>query len=59
MRPYAPDEPTAWHPLRDLPTLNVVPNLRWLIPLCLDPDVIFPVVIAGVDGPAVFRPPVR
>lgn len=29
-------EPVDWYPLADLPSLPVIPNLRWLIPLALD-----------------------
>jgi 8-oxo-dGTP diphosphatase len=29
------DEQVRWYPVNDLPK-NVIPNLRWLIPLCLD-----------------------
>jgi len=32
------DEPVAWFMVDDLPNLPVLPNLRWLIPLALDPD---------------------
>lgn len=30
-----PDEPVSWWPLSKLP--EVIPNLRWLIPMSLDP----------------------
>jgi 8-oxo-dGTP diphosphatase len=30
------DEAVSWHPLSELATLPVIPNLRWLIPLALD-----------------------
>lgn len=32
------DERVAWYILDDLPNLPVLPNLRWLIPMALDPD---------------------
>lgn len=30
------EEIVSWHPLSDLATLPVIPNLHWLIPLALD-----------------------
>jgi 8-oxo-dGTP diphosphatase len=30
------DEEVAWYQVKDIPTLNTVPNLRWLIPMALD-----------------------
>lgn len=30
------EEAVDWYPLADLPALDVIPNLRWLIPLALD-----------------------
>lgn len=33
-----PDEPIEIHPLDALADLPVIPNLRWIIPLCLDED---------------------
>jgi len=32
------EEIVGWHPLSDLGTLPVIPNLRWLIPLALDAE---------------------
>jgi len=37
------------YPLKNLSRLDVVPNLHWLLPLCIDRDVL-PVVIRDVSG---------
>ncbi len=34
-------EPLEWHPVQSLWTIDVVPNLRWLIPLCMDEHIAF------------------
>src|ERR1700722_412743 len=38
------DEKVGIYKSFDLP-VNVIPNLRWLIPLCLDKEVTFPVIV--------------
>jgi 8-oxo-dGTP pyrophosphatase MutT (NUDIX family) len=32
------DEPIAWYKMKDIPKLNTVPNLRWLVPMAADPQ---------------------
>lgn len=43
------DEPIGSFDLLELPS-NVVPNLRWLLPLSLDPDIVFPLQIEDHKG---------
>lgn len=38
------DEVVGWFGLHTLPA-SILPNLSWLIPLCLDTDVVFPITI--------------
>lgn len=38
------DEPIRWLDVAKLPYYNVVPNLRWLVPLALDQDKVFAMV---------------
>jgi 8-oxo-dGTP diphosphatase len=45
------DEPCGWYAVSDLPR-NVIPNLRWLVPLALEEDVRFPVEIYDHSVPA-------
>lgn len=42
------EEPVSWHLLDALPK-NVIPNLRWLVPLCLDTDLAVPIEIEDVS----------
>lgn len=37
------DEPAAWYLLHNLYHLPVIGNLRWLVPLCMDPEIVAPV----------------
>jgi 8-oxo-dGTP diphosphatase len=46
-----PVEPVGWFPIFELPQLAVIPNLRWLIPLCLDPDIAGPVELRDRSTP--------
>lgn len=39
------DEPLFVVRVEGLPKLDVIPNLQWVIPLCLDPHVHFPVTM--------------
>lgn len=41
------DEPLFVLRVDNLHKLNVIPNLRWMIPLCLDTDVKHPVLVQG------------
>jgi 8-oxo-dGTP diphosphatase len=45
------DEPTRWYPMIDLWKLPVIGNLRWLIPLCFDNDLRFPITIHDDSKP--------
>lgn len=38
------DEPIMWLDVRKLPYYNIVPNLRWLVPLAQDPDNVYATV---------------
>ncbi len=44
------DEPIGSYHTSRLASLNVTPNLRWLVPLCFDPDLQFPIVIEDLKG---------
>ena len=48
-------EPVAerpeWVRLADLWTLPVIPNLRWLVPLCLDTDLALPIRVGDASDP--------
>lgn len=41
-------EPVAWYPVETLSVLKTLPNLQWLIPLCLDESILFPTTIRDV-----------
>lgn len=47
MNPKGSPEPTAWHPLKELPG-NLIPNLRWLVPLATDDTIGLPVHVRDV-----------
>ena len=44
------DEPVAWFDVNHFP-LYVLPNVRWLVPLCMDGDLAFPIDIGDVTKP--------
>lgn len=52
------DEPCYWYPISFLPGV-VLPNLYWLLPLCLDEDLRHPVLIFDDSDPAVDGATVR
>ena len=41
------DEALYVQAVENLPKMNVIPNLRWMIPLCLDRNVKLPIVVQG------------
>lgn len=46
-----PGEPVAWVPVDLLGAAPVLPNLRWLVPLCLDDDIVGPVAMRDRTTP--------
>lgn len=44
------DEIVGLYPVDDLPNLQVIPNLLWLIPLHLDPHVAMPMAVCNQGG---------
>lgn len=42
------DEPIRWFPVDALPA-NMVPNVRWLLPLCMDTAVAGPIRLTATD----------
>lgn len=45
------EEPCGWYDISNLPP-ETMPNLRWIIPLCLDQDILTPVVIWDKSDPS-------
>lgn len=48
---HSQDEPVDVYHVSDLHALPVIPNLRWIVPLCLDDDLTFPVEVYDKSDP--------
>ena len=46
----SPDEPVSWYLAHNLPDV-VMNNVRWMVPMCLDKDLQFPIRIVDMTSP--------